>query len=81
LPPFGSESSVERSRIVLHLDLHGFETWPFTLREKHRLRVFEGKALRRTFGPKREAGEDCITRSFIIFSLLQILLGRSSEGG
>jgi len=31
---------------------------------KHRLRVFQNKALRRIFGPKerkwREAGEDCI---------------------
>jgi hypothetical protein len=26
----------------------------FTLREEHRLRVFEKRVLRRTFGPKRE---------------------------
>jgi hypothetical protein len=27
---------------------------PMTLREEHRLRVFENMVLRRTFGPKRE---------------------------
>jgi hypothetical protein len=29
------------------------ETWSLTLREEHRLRVFENKVLRRIFGPKR----------------------------
>ena len=28
------------------------ETWSLTLREERRLRVFEGKVLRRKFGPK-----------------------------
>jgi hypothetical protein len=28
------------------------ETWSLTLREKHRLRVFENRVLRRIFGPK-----------------------------
>jgi len=39
--------------------LYGFETCSLTLREKHRLRVFQNKLLRRIFGPKREevAGE------------------------
>jgi hypothetical protein len=32
----------------------GFETWSLTLREEHRLRVFENRVLRRIFGPKRE---------------------------
>jgi hypothetical protein len=27
---------------------------PLTLREEHRLRVFENRVLRRTFGPKRD---------------------------
>jgi hypothetical protein len=27
-------------------------TWPLTLREQHRLRVFENRMLRRIFGPK-----------------------------
>jgi hypothetical protein len=28
--------------------------WPVTLREEHRLRMFEVRVLRRIFGPKRE---------------------------
>ena len=36
--------------------LYGCETWSFTLREEHRLRVFENTVLRRIFGPKREEG-------------------------
>jgi hypothetical protein len=28
------------------------ETWSFTLKEEHRLRVFENRVLRRIFGPK-----------------------------
>jgi len=43
------------------------------LREEHRLRVFENRVFRRICGPKRvkwmEAGEDCMTWSFIIFTL------------
>jgi hypothetical protein len=34
--------------------LYGCETWPLTLREEHRLRVFENRVLRRVFGPKRD---------------------------
>jgi hypothetical protein len=30
------------------------ETWSLTLREEHRLRVFEKRVLRRMFGPKRD---------------------------
>jgi hypothetical protein len=30
------------------------ETWSLTLREEHRLRVFENRVLRRIFGPKRD---------------------------
>jgi hypothetical protein len=30
------------------------ETWALTLREEHRLRVFENRLLRRIFGPKRD---------------------------
>jgi hypothetical protein len=33
--------------------LYGCETWSLTLREEHRLRVFENRVLRRVFGPKR----------------------------
>jgi hypothetical protein len=34
--------------------LYGCETWSLTLREDHRLRVFENSVLRRIFGPKRD---------------------------
>jgi hypothetical protein len=34
--------------------LYYCETWPLTLREKHRLRVFENRVLRRIFGLKRD---------------------------
>jgi hypothetical protein len=39
--------------------LYECETWSLTLREEHRLRVFENRVLRRIFGPKRDevAGE------------------------
>jgi hypothetical protein len=33
---------------------YGRETWSLTLREEHRLRVFENRVLRRIFGPKRD---------------------------
>jgi hypothetical protein len=35
--------------------LYGCETWSLTLREEHRLRVFENRVLRRIFGSKRDA--------------------------
>jgi hypothetical protein len=40
--------------IILPVVLYGCETWPLTLREEHRLRVFENRVLRRIFGPKRD---------------------------
>jgi hypothetical protein len=39
--------------IILPVVLYGCETWSLTLRKEHRLRVFENRALRRIFGPKR----------------------------
>jgi hypothetical protein len=39
--------------IILLVVLYGCETWSLTLREEHRLRVFENRVLRRIFGPKR----------------------------
>jgi hypothetical protein len=38
--------------IILPVVLYGYETWSLTLREEHRLRVFENRVLRRIFGPK-----------------------------
>jgi hypothetical protein len=34
--------------------LYGCETWSLTLREEHKLRVFENRVLRRKFGSKRD---------------------------
>jgi len=39
--------------IILHVVLYGRETWSLTLREEHRLMVFENRVLRRIFGPKK----------------------------
>jgi hypothetical protein len=39
--------------VILPVLLYGCETWSLTLREEHRLRVFEIRVLR-IFGPKRE---------------------------
>ena len=40
--------------IILTAVLYGCETWSLTLREEHRLRVFENRVLRRIFGPRRD---------------------------
>ena len=39
---------------ILPVVLYGCETWSLTLREEHRLRVFENRVLRIIFGPKRD---------------------------
>jgi hypothetical protein len=39
--------------IILPVVLYECETWSLTLREEHRLRVFENRVLRIIFGPKR----------------------------
>ena len=40
--------------IILPVVLYGCETWSLTLREEHRLRMFENRVLRRIFGPTRD---------------------------
>ncbi|KAJ4426359.1 hypothetical protein ANN_27173 [Periplaneta americana] len=40
--------------VTLPVVLYGCETWTLTLREEHRLRVFENKVLRKIFGAKRD---------------------------
>ena len=40
--------------IILPVLLYGCETWSLTLREEHRLRVFENKILRNIYGAKRD---------------------------
>jgi hypothetical protein len=45
--------------IILPVVLYGCETMSLTLREEHRLRVFENRVLRRIFGPKRDEVTGC----------------------
>jgi hypothetical protein len=40
--------------IILPVVLYGCETWFLTVREEHKLRMFENRVLRRIFGPKRD---------------------------
>jgi hypothetical protein len=40
--------------IILQAVLYGCETWSLSLREEHRLRVFENMVLRRIFRPKMD---------------------------
>jgi hypothetical protein len=37
--------------IILPVVLYGCETWSLTVREEHKLRVFENRMMRRIFGP------------------------------
>jgi hypothetical protein len=39
--------------VILHVVLYGCESWPLTLREEQRLRLFENRVLREIFGPER----------------------------
>ncbi|KAJ4434494.1 hypothetical protein ANN_23056 [Periplaneta americana] len=56
----GLESAVKNVKVgvykavVLPVLLYGCETWTLTLREEHRVRVFENKVLRKIFGAKRD---------------------------
>ncbi|KAJ4427543.1 hypothetical protein ANN_25191 [Periplaneta americana] len=40
--------------VILPVVPYGCETWTLTLREEHRLRVFENKVLRKIFGAKKD---------------------------
>jgi hypothetical protein len=40
--------------VILSVVLYGCGTWSVTLREEHRLRVFENRVLRGIFGAKRD---------------------------
>jgi len=44
---------IQKKNIILSIVLCGCETWPLTLREECRLRVFENRVMRRILGPKR----------------------------
>jgi hypothetical protein len=52
--------------VILPFVLYGCKTWSLTLREEHRLRVFENKVLK-IFGPKgwkTDRGENCMVMNF-----------------
>jgi hypothetical protein len=40
--------------LILSVVLYGYENWSLTLKEEHRLSMFQGKVLRRILGPKRD---------------------------
>jgi hypothetical protein len=40
--------------IILPVFLYGCETWSLSLREEHKLKMFEIRVLRRIFGLKRD---------------------------
>jgi hypothetical protein len=40
--------------IILTVVLYECETWSLTLRDEHRLKVFENRVLMRIFGAKRD---------------------------
>jgi hypothetical protein len=49
-----SVSSLETQKtIILPFVLYRCETWSLTLREGHKMRMFENRAPRRIFGPNR----------------------------
>jgi hypothetical protein len=48
-----SDSKIKIYRTIILPVLYGFEAWSLTLREEHRLRVFENR-VRRVFGPKTD---------------------------
>jgi hypothetical protein len=43
--------------VILLIVLYGCETWSLTLKEEHRLTMFENSVLRTMFGPKRNENE------------------------
>ena len=46
--------SIKYKTIILPIVLYGCETLSLTLRDEHRLRVFENKVLRKIFGAKKD---------------------------
>jgi hypothetical protein len=67
---------MSRLEYILPVVLYGCETWPLTVGEEHKLRVFENRVVKRIFGPKKDGmtggWRKLITRSFIICTLRQV---------
>jgi hypothetical protein len=75
--------------IILPVVLYACETWSLTLREEHRLGVFQNKVLGRIFGPKRDevTGEwrklhnEELRHSYSSPSIIRIIKARGMRGG
>jgi hypothetical protein len=68
--------NTRKKPVIVPVGSFGCETWSLSLREEHRLKVFQNRVLRGIFGPKRKAlVGGCMMRSFITYALHQILLG------
>jgi len=65
--------------IIVPVVLYGCETWSLTLRKERRLKVFENRALKRVFEPKRDEVtgnvENYIMKSLVICTPYRILCG------
>jgi hypothetical protein len=59
--------------------LYGCETWSPTLREEHRLRVFENRGQRRIFAPEMDEVTGEWNKLHMICIHNQSLLGRSNQ--
>ena len=68
---------------MLFWAMSSINVWSLTLREEHRMRVFENRVLRNIFLLKRvevtRSGENYITRSFMICTVHQISVGWSNQ--
>jgi hypothetical protein len=69
--------------------LYGCETWSLTVREEHKLRVFENSVLRRMFGPKRDGvtggwrklHNEELHNLYSSSSIIRIIKSRRMRGG
>jgi hypothetical protein len=65
--------------------LYGCETWSLSLKEEHRLKVFENRILRRIFGPKgdevtrgwRKMRKEELQNLYLSPSIIRIIKSRS----
>jgi hypothetical protein len=67
------------SKLYEIIILRGYDPWCLTSREDHSLRMFNHRAPRRIFGPKRDVvtggwKTQCVMRSFTVFSTIIVFL-------